>query len=485
MQILQFLAGRAEGDAASPSRPPAGRPAASSADRTVASGAAFADALTSVEPDAQGPLDLVAARPASPRGEAPAAPQRISPGAPFGEASDELSDEGGLLSPGDDRLAAADDVRLDDLGAAGPSAIAPQSTKKTSPGLRADDPASLASEPPARPTVFDEARRPIPRAPRFSEASNDFSGPAEGVRTTAILVADEATSATPSLPALAGGDPQPSTAVATKRPGVGDPSNGVAGRFDIISRSSATPAAGPSGDQPVISEEAPAAGDDAETTLTDGRRTEAGPKGAETRLWSAIEPPVFQKRPARPAQTASAPAPVETVAPTSNAVDLGAEPVASIDPGAEPHQQTRAAAPEFARAAAVRIAPDARAAIERAIGSIERSGDGVVEVTLDPPELGKLKISYEMVGDGLSARVTASDPASLELLRRHAESLLEDLRALGFDAIDLAFSHGGDDSRDAERGEPSPADVADAIVLEDAAAPRAALYLGDRLDIRL
>lgn len=157
--------------------------------------------------------------------------------------------------------------------------------------------------------------------------------------------------------------------------------------------------------------------------------------------------------------------------------------VAETRAGAEPSAPSAGA--ELARGQAVRIAPEARAAMERTLGSIERGEDGVIEIALDPPELGKLKISYEMTADGLTARVSAQDPGSLELLRRHADTLLNDLRDLGFENVDLAFSGGegrGDDAPGEERSRSGP--NGDIAIRPEITRERSAITV-DGLDIRI
>ncbi|GGY43899.1 hypothetical protein GCM10007148_10910 [Parvularcula lutaonensis] len=66
-----------------------------------------------------------------------------------------------------------------------------------------------------------------------------------------------------------------------------------------------------------------------------------------------------------------------------------------------------------------------------------------IEVQLDPPELGRVQIEFEVSRSGsLRAIITASEMDTADLLRRHGGSFAEDLRDQGFEDVDLAW---GDD----------------------------------------
>ncbi|MEM7530283.1 MAG: flagellar hook-length control protein FliK [Pseudomonadota bacterium] len=66
--------------------------------------------------------------------------------------------------------------------------------------------------------------------------------------------------------------------------------------------------------------------------------------------------------------------------------------------------------------------------------------DGRVEVQLEPPELGRLEITFDFGEEGLRAAVSSDRPGTLELVRRHAEMLLQHLRAAGFENATLDLS---------------------------------------------
>lgn len=69
---------------------------------------------------------------------------------------------------------------------------------------------------------------------------------------------------------------------------------------------------------------------------------------------------------------------------------------------------------------------------------------GVIEVRLDPPELGRVRIDFTMeTGEAVKAVITAERSETLDHMRRNNSELLEELRAAGFGSVDLEFSGEG------------------------------------------
>ena len=69
-------------------------------------------------------------------------------------------------------------------------------------------------------------------------------------------------------------------------------------------------------------------------------------------------------------------------------------------------------------------------------------GSGAVEVALSPDELGRLHMLISTEGDSLRIAMTVERPDTLDLLRRHSEQLLADLRQAGFGGATLSFGQG-------------------------------------------
>lgn len=75
-----------------------------------------------------------------------------------------------------------------------------------------------------------------------------------------------------------------------------------------------------------------------------------------------------------------------------------------------------------------------------------------IEVRLDPPELGRVRIDFSMeTADAVKAVLTAERSETLDHLRRNMNDLMDQLRQAGFTSIDLEFSSQG--SSDFEQNE--------------------------------
>lgn len=73
---------------------------------------------------------------------------------------------------------------------------------------------------------------------------------------------------------------------------------------------------------------------------------------------------------------------------------------------------------------------------------LEQSTDQITEIVLTPEELGKVRIAIGQ-GDSPSVAVYAERSETLDLLRRHVDTLARELRSAGFPATDISFG-GGD-----------------------------------------
>ena len=64
-----------------------------------------------------------------------------------------------------------------------------------------------------------------------------------------------------------------------------------------------------------------------------------------------------------------------------------------------------------------------------------------LEVRLDPPDLGRVYIDFNMDGDRIvSATLSAEQSDTGSLMRRHMDILLKELTNAGFPDVDLSFS---------------------------------------------
>lgn len=96
---------------------------------------------------------------------------------------------------------------------------------------------------------------------------------------------------------------------------------------------------------------------------------------------------------------------------------------------------------------------------------LQRGPGRLFDVVLSPAELGRVKISLNTVDGALSVQLVAERPETLDLMRRHADALAQEFRALGFGDASFSFQqhrfgqdqagHSGPD----HTGAPSPSDL--------------------------
>lgn len=81
-----------------------------------------------------------------------------------------------------------------------------------------------------------------------------------------------------------------------------------------------------------------------------------------------------------------------------------------------------------------------------AAATADGAGD-VVDIRLDPPELGRVRISFSMeAGESIKAVLAAELNTTLDHLKKHSETLLKQLEDAGFTSIDLEFSSNDSDA---------------------------------------
>ena len=171
--------------------------------------------------------------------------------------------------------------------------------------------------------------------------------------------------------------------------------------------------------------------------------------------------------------------------PSASAGEAGSLPVSQAQGGSGPSGPAPATAPMQPAEAARTVLPQIAAALRTA----PRLGE--VEIHLDPPELGRVRIGLEIADSGLKASLIAERPATGELLRTNGGILAQQLQEAGFTDIDLQFGapqqdpggHGGAPGGHGEGGrDPRPADPSGGIARAGPAHPGEG---ADGIDLRL
>ncbi|MFO7853680.1 MAG: flagellar hook-length control protein FliK [Paracoccaceae bacterium] len=99
--------------------------------------------------------------------------------------------------------------------------------------------------------------------------------------------------------------------------------------------------------------------------------------------------------------------------------------------------------------------PVAEEAALRIVAAVDGRG-GPVELRLDPPELGLVRVSLSASDGATHALVIAERPETADLLRRHAELLSRELASAGQGRVDVEVSTGGRGGFAREDGGRSP-----------------------------
>lgn len=129
---------------------------------------------------------------------------------------------------------------------------------------------------------------------------------------------------------------------------------------------------------------------------------------------------------------------------------------------------------------AEQVAAQVAAALSGSTAAPDRNGP--LEIALDPPELGKLRISVSQGDDGLFLAVTVDRPETLDLMRRHAGLLTQEFQRQGLEHSGFSFTGrgGGEANHGTGSGAPERA-VSDTPGLSTATPPLAATGLDIRI----
>lgn len=326
------------------------------------------------------------------------------------------------------------------------AAIADAPTSDAAPSDTPAPDATTAVDPraPARQTTQGQAEPAIGPAAPPAEAA---APPAASV-APAAKPAPEAATDGPIAPAAA---PRPA------------PNETRAARD--VARVEAAPTA--QGAAPAASADAAnAPGQPGSTTANAQAQTVAAPTGEPLSDAPAVEPSLRDAAEAERGRTASAgveAARVETAKRAGDVAAAAAPPIASADgparadataaasalaigeaePAPQRAERLSAAGPAIP-AAPANAAQAPVVAAQLALAVLKRGEPGAVELRLDPPELGKVRLELRFdSADQVSITVHAERPETLDLLRRGADALDRDLRDAGLSLADLDFASSG------------------------------------------
>lgn len=143
--------------------------------------------------------------------------------------------------------------------------------------------------------------------------------------------------------------------------------------------------------------------------------------------------------PAQAVQAKGMPAPVAKQPLKQPSVSF---PLPADGAAAAPPRLAELALPHAPTAEAPRSPADAQAVIRQIVAHGPQAGQGDLEITLRPEELGRLRLVVHEHAGQTSLFVTADRPETLDLLRRHTDLLVQEFRSQGFGALNVSVGGG-------------------------------------------
>ena len=114
-----------------------------------------------------------------------------------------------------------------------------------------------------------------------------------------------------------------------------------------------------------------------------------------------------------------------------------------------------------------------RADIARSVGAqlaeqMVKRPQGGVDITLNPEELGRVRMGVNVGETTVSVSIVAERPETLDLIRRHVDQLIEEFRQLGYDGVEFQFSDHAETSDGSQDSPPPGTSLAGSDVSDDA-----------------
>lgn len=115
--------------------------------------------------------------------------------------------------------------------------------------------------------------------------------------------------------------------------------------------------------------------------------------------------------------------------------------------------------------------------------AVTQQGGRATEISLNPEELGKVRLSMTANENTITLNLVAERPETTDLLRRNIETLAQEFRALGYD--DINFSFGGDGAAQTDADETPGQGAPDVEFADDNTTLTTQQHATSGLDLRL
>lgn len=116
--------------------------------------------------------------------------------------------------------------------------------------------------------------------------------------------------------------------------------------------------------------------------------------------------------------------------------------------------------------------------------------DQPVEISLSPEELGRVRLTLHAADQGMTVSIQTERPETLDLMRRHIDSLAREMRDLGYESLSFNFGQPNGEERFTQdmtgsEGRPQPEDASFEPVTTPTAPPPQEGAGASGLDLRL
>ena len=140
------------------------------------------------------------------------------------------------------------------------------------------------------------------------------------------------------------------------------------------------------------------------------------------------------------------------------------------------------------------LQPDASPMLVRGVAvqiaqAMPNGADRSVEISLDPVELGKVRLTLNMTESGMAVQLLADRPETLELMRKNTDALTAEFLEMGYAEVGFQFAQNRDGKPDEGIDKPAiwaePTGTQHQIDGPQVPAVTKSFSQGDQLDLRL
>ncbi|MFY0659794.1 MAG: flagellar hook-length control protein FliK [Shimia sp.] len=97
-------------------------------------------------------------------------------------------------------------------------------------------------------------------------------------------------------------------------------------------------------------------------------------------------------------------------------------------------------------------APNPAYVVRQVADAFKMADKNLIELAMDPPELGKVRMSMTETGGVMTVNIAAENQATTELMRRHIDMLRKDFMEMGYQDVSFSFEQQGSDGQNAQGG---------------------------------